>query len=116
MKAQDRRTIRSLSLVRQLGLLVALAYAVGVVIGTYLGAKIGAEAWLLAALPLVIGCVFIYWFFGRLIRVTMDGKYESPSDWPDFAEVRAANRNMLTTLLVVLIGLVALTFGIEMLR
>lgn len=116
MNEDERGVVRQLSLVRQLGLLVALVYAVGLMIGTYLGAKIGTEAWLLALLPLALGSVAIYWFFGRLLGVALEDSRKSSKSSEAFQKIRADNRNMLTTLLAILVGLVALTLGVELLR
>lgn len=116
MNKEERGVVRQLSLARQLGLLVALVYAVGVMIGTHLGAKIGGEAWLLALLPLIIGSIAIYWFFGRLLRVALSDAGGASTSSKQFREIRAQNRNLLTTLLVILVGLVVLTLAVEMLR
>ena len=70
--AHQRRVIRYLSIMRQLGVLVAGVFLVGLLLGAIL-VSAGQGSWLLVAMP--FATYLVYWLFDRLMRITLGSKY-----------------------------------------
>ncbi len=71
MKDENRRIIRALGLMMQLGLSMACCVLVGVIAGRFLDSKLGTSPWLLVLCSLIGGAAALKVMYDMVIKEEM---------------------------------------------